>query len=52
MAADDIIVTGVIIRELEKEGVGLIQAARIAKAVIKAVEAFHARTIVAERHNG
>lgn len=52
MAAEDIIVTGVIIRELEKEGVGLIQASRIAKTVVKALEAFHARTIITERHNG
>ena len=50
MTADEIIITGVIIRELEKEGVGLIQATRIGKAVVKALGALHARDTVPDRH--
>jgi hypothetical protein len=48
--ADSIIVVGVIIRELEKEGVGLIQATRIGKAVVKALGALHATNAVPNRH--
>jgi len=50
MDADDIITIGVVIRELEKEGVGLIQATRIGKAVAKALGALHARHTVTDRH--
>lgn len=46
--ADSIIITGVVIRELEKEGVGIIQATRIGKNVARALEAFHGRTSVGQ----
>lgn len=41
MSADDIIIIGVVVRELEKEGVGSIQATRIGKAVAKALGVLH-----------
>jgi hypothetical protein len=41
MTADDIITIGVIVRELEKEGVGTIQATRIGKAVAAALGVLH-----------
>lgn len=43
MDADDIITIGVVARELEKEGVGSIQATRIGKAVAAALGALHGR---------
>jgi hypothetical protein len=42
MDAEAIITIGVVVRELEKEGVGTIQATRIGKAVARALEALHA----------
>lgn len=39
MTADEMIIIGVVARELEKEGVGPVQATRIGKAVAKALEA-------------
>ena len=50
MTADEIIIVGVIIRELTKEGVGHIQSERIGKAVAKALGALHARDTTADRH--
>ena len=50
MDADDIITIGVIVRELEKEGVGTIQATRIGKAVAAALGALHGRHAITDRH--
>lgn len=50
MTADDIIVIGVVARELEKEGVGPVQAARIGKAVAAALGALHGGNAAADRH--
>ena len=50
MTADDIIIIGVVIRELEKEGVGLIQSTRIGKAIAMAIGALHARDTITDRH--
>jgi hypothetical protein len=50
MTADEIIIIGVVIRELAKEGVGQIQAERIGKAVAKALGALHATNPVPNRH--
>lgn len=43
MTADDIIIIGVVSKELEKEGVNSIQANRIGKAVAAALGALHGR---------
>lgn len=50
MDADSIITIGVVVRELEKEGVGPIQATRIGKVIAKALEALHGSNTVADRH--
>lgn len=50
MEADDIITIGVIVRELEKEGVGHIQATRIGKAVVKALGFLHEHSTNTDRH--
>jgi hypothetical protein len=50
MEADDIIIIGVVIRELAKEGVGRIQAERIGKAVARALGALNARNTATDRH--
>lgn len=50
MDGDEIIIIGVIVRELEKEGVGTIQATRIGKAVANALGALHGRNTTADRH--
>lgn len=50
MSADETIIIGVVARELEKEGVGSIQAARIGKTVAKALEALHATSSPTDRH--
>lgn len=41
MEAEDFIIIGVVAKELEKEGVGPIQANRIGKAVAAAIGALH-----------
>lgn len=51
MRAEDIIIIGVVIRELSKEGVGHIQAERIGKNVAKALGALNARTTVENKFN-
>ena len=48
MSGDDIIIIGVVVRELEKEGVGFIQATRIGKAVATAIGALHGRYTVTD----
>ena len=50
MDASDIIVIGVVVRELAKEGVGEIQATRIGKAVARALKALYATNTTADRH--
>jgi len=50
MTADEVIIIGVVARELEKEGVNPIQAMRIGKVVAKALEALHATDTPADRH--
>lgn len=50
MDADTIVIIGVVARELEKEGVNPIQAARIGKAVATLLEALHGSNTVADRH--
>lgn len=50
MNADEIIIIGVVARELEKEGVNPIQAMRIGKAVARALEALHAGNSATDRH--
>lgn len=44
------IVIGVVAKELEKEGVGAIQAMRIGKVVAQALGALHERSSIADRH--
>lgn len=48
--ADTIIVIGVVVRELEKEGVNPIQAMRIGKTVAKALEALRGISSSTDRH--
>lgn len=48
MDADDIITIGVVARELEKEGVGSVQANRIGKAVAAALGVLHGRYTTAD----
>lgn len=50
MTGDDIIIIGVVVNELEKEGVGTIQATRIGKAVATALGALHGSNTPADRH--
>lgn len=50
MTADDIIIVGVVAKELEKEGVGTIQAERIGKAVATALGMLHATSTSTDRH--
>ena len=50
MTAEDIIVIGVVAKELEKEGVGPIQANRIGKIVATALGALHGCNTSADRH--
>ena len=50
MTGDEIIIIGVVVRELEKEGVGTIQATRIGKAVAAALGALHGSNTDANRH--
>jgi len=50
MDAEEIITIGVVARELEKEGVGPIQANRIGKAVAAALGALHGRHTATDRH--
>lgn len=50
MYADEVVTIGVVVRELEKEGVGPVQAMRIGKAVARALEMLHATNTVADRH--
>jgi hypothetical protein len=50
MTGDDIIIIGVVIKELEKEGVGYVQAHRIGEAVAAAIGALHAANTTTDRH--
>jgi hypothetical protein len=50
MDAETIITIGVVVRELEKEGVGAIQATRIGKAVAAALGALRATNTTTDRH--
>lgn len=50
MDADSIIIIGVVARELEKEGVGAIQADRIGRAVAMALGALHGRNSATNGH--
>jgi transcriptional regulator NrdR family protein len=50
MEAQDIIVIGVIKRELAKEGVGDIQSERIGKAVVRALKALYVTNSATNRY--
>lgn len=50
MTAEDIIIIGVVVRELEKEGVGAIQATRIGKTVAEFLGALHGSNARTDRH--
>jgi hypothetical protein len=42
-SGESVVIMGVVVRELEKEGVGLIQSTRIGKNIVSALEALRAR---------